>query len=126
LAFSSAKQQVHNSLKNNFDTPAAVEYLIDIVSKGNVYLTGNNEKKYLLLAKIKEYVLEILSIFGIDMEDSGTSSSASALSPEQIARPFAKVIFDFRNKIRLGVKNKKDLDIFSDFAMIFGKMQCPN
>jgi len=105
-ALLSAKHQVHNCLKNNFDTPNAIEHLLDIVSKGNVYLTGNNEKKYLLLARIKEYVLEILSIFGIDMEESGISSSTSG-SREDIARPFAKVIFDFRNKVRLGVKNKE-------------------
>jgi len=106
-----AQKEVDSSLKNNFDTTNAVEVLIDIVSKGNTYLSGNTEKKYLLLAKIRDYVMNILSIFGIDMSESA-SGSATSESREDIARPFAKAISAFRNKVRTGAKNKENPGYF--------------
>jgi hypothetical protein len=67
-----------------------------------VFFLGSNFVLDLLLSKIADFVVKIMGIFGIDLLES--SSTGGAQSREDIARPFAKAVADFRNKVRTGIK----------------------
>jgi cysteinyl-tRNA synthetase len=57
---------VHESLLDNFNTPAVINHLIELVNKSNVYLQNNPERKgYLssLFCSIQFHYLETVDSF---------------------------------------------------------------
>jgi cysteinyl-tRNA synthetase len=108
------QKNVHTHLCNNFKTSHVISDLINIVNKGNVYMTNNPNKKGLLLRKISNYIIHILDIFGINMsldEDlSSKGSEAGGLSrksEKDIVHPYVASAVQFRKNVRSLVKENK-------------------
>eukprot|EP01128_Nolandella_sp_AFSM9_P004087 TRINITY_DN178_c0_g1_i9.p1 TRINITY_DN178_c0_g1~~TRINITY_DN178_c0_g1_i9.p1 ORF type:complete len:760 (+),score=251.64 TRINITY_DN178_c0_g1_i9:145-2424(+) len=118
-SFLKAKEDVHAALCNNFDTVTAIYGLSDLVHKCNVYMSGNDVRKALLLSKIAEYVLKILNVFGLPYTlggGGGGSGAVSADDREAVARPFVTAITDFRSAVRSAAKEKAAPGAYMDLC----------
>uniref|UniRef100_A0A6B2KYA1 cysteine--tRNA ligase n=1 Tax=Arcella intermedia TaxID=1963864 RepID=A0A6B2KYA1_9EUKA len=103
--------EVDAALKNNFDTKTAILLLIDLISAVNSYLSSK-DRKTLLVSKIRDYVLRIFGVFGLNFSTSSVTEGASGVSTEDIVRPYARALVDFRNQVREGAKKKEGHDYF--------------
>ena len=57
------QEEVDRAMKDNFDTPNALLYLMDLIRDTNKYIMENKERKGLLLRKIATYVTKVRKIF---------------------------------------------------------------
>jgi cysteinyl-tRNA synthetase len=122
--FLKLQEDVDYHLKNNFDTKSAIETLLKIVTAANTYFTYP-ERKALLISKIKDYIVHMLSIFGLDFGSSG-GSAAEGVTVEDIARPYVKAASEFRKKVREGGKKKEGPGYFLSACDIFRDEVMPN
>ncbi|RNF00748.1 putative cysteinyl-tRNA synthetase [Trypanosoma rangeli] len=56
---------VHCALQNNFDTPAAMDALMELVSATNQYLLSGERPSVTLVQKVGRYVTRMLRVFGV-------------------------------------------------------------
>lgn len=97
------EQGVHAALCDNFATEVAVEHLSHLVNKTNVYVQGH--AKFLVLARVREYVEKILRIFGLEY-GSGASASDSNLEPVM------NLLASYRDQVRTAASQKNTAEIF--------------
>lgn len=101
-----AQTTVHEALCDNFNTERAMLALFELVSKGNVYMEKNSQKKAFLLKKAAVFITRILRTFGVVEGaqefgfDQAASSSASGLSERDVARPYVQALVEFRKAVR--------------------------
>jgi len=98
----STQETVHARLCANFDTAGVIQALLDLVTGGNKYMSNNNSKKALLLTKVANYINKILSVFGVP--PLLAESSAGSVNREEVLRPCAQTLVDFRKEIRSTLK----------------------
>ncbi|KAL3815386.1 hypothetical protein ACHAXA_010991 [Cyclostephanos tholiformis] len=81
-AYLAARQTVHESLLDNFNTKDAMMALLKVISESNLYLrTPNIRPSTLTLQAIAVYVSQILKIFGVieGADDFGFGSGADGM-----------------------------------------------
>ena len=111
-----SQSAVHSALCDNFNTPAAMESLDDIVSSVNTYLTCAGETaKPQLLNKAQQYVLKILRVFGVVPDMIGLSGAGQGAEGKQLS-DVLDAFCGLRDQLRaLGAANKiKELFQISD------------
>jgi len=113
--------KVDEALKDNFDTPTAMQTLLDLVTSTNSYISTHHTKIF-LLKKIGSFVTKILKVFGIinnDLIGFPSKTSESGNNKKEILVPFLNNFTVFRTEVRsLAKKNsppKEYLDLCDDF-----------
>ena len=105
-AIINAQERVHIALCDNFDTPAAMESIETCISAVNQYLIDQPVPKFPLLMRAKDFVMSILSVFGVvDSESSGESGNKM----DGIVSALVQV----RDKIREIASATKNVDLLN-------------
>ncbi|KAJ1978597.1 cysteinyl-tRNA synthetase [Dimargaris verticillata] len=106
-----AKQDaVHRALCDSFNTPAALQAMVDLVGKTNVYLkdTPVVARNVVLVERIAGYLTRMFKVFGL--ADNGPaigygssmagSGEVDGSSREDVIMPYARVLSKFRDGVR--------------------------
>ena len=67
----------HEALCDNFSTSKVIDELSVLINKANIYL--QTEPKYLILLRIRSYVLKMLEMFGLDYNEQQASNEVEPL-----------------------------------------------
>eukprot|EP00299_Pterocystis_sp_00344_P019187 c9546_g1_i2.p1 GENE.c9546_g1_i2~~c9546_g1_i2.p1 ORF type:complete len:879 (+),score=259.52 c9546_g1_i2:47-2683(+) len=107
------QSQVHAALCNNFDTPAVIQALCDLVSETNKYLDRPGIKAIPTLRKHALYVTRILRILGVveGSDDIGFSLGSGEGDREAQITPYVGALVDFRDKVRAAALLSKDVPV---------------
>ena len=105
-----AQENVHAALCDNFDTPSAMEAIEKCIGGVNQYLIEQSVPKYPILLRSKDFVSNILSVFGV--VDEAGSSTGDSDKVEKIVSQFVAVR-DRVREIAAATKNQ-DLLVLSD------------
>ncbi|RKP36672.1 cysteinyl-tRNA synthetase [Dimargaris cristalligena] len=107
---------VRAALCDSFNTPQALQALIELVKKTNVYINRRGLPANVpLVEEIARYITKLFKVFGLAQpgsvigfgnSDSGTGSG----STEDIVRPYVKVFSEFRDEIRQIARANKDTE----------------
>ena len=96
-SFDTADQNLHAALCDNFNTPAAMKVLTDLIGSTNKYMFQT--KSLAAVKKIASWVEQILTIFGLYF----TAISSTGLQ-------YLRILSTFRDKVRiLAISNPKDI-----------------
>ena len=104
-AYLAARQLVHESLLDNFNTKEAMTAMLKVINEANTYLRTPNAKPcVLLLRAIATYITQILKVFGVvDGSDDfgygggdGKGDSGSGAGAE----PYVGAMVSFRESVR--------------------------
>ena len=110
-SLNSVQGKVHAALLDNFKTFDVIQYLVDLVSECNKYLSQVTKPKNLLIKKVAIYVTKILRVLGVvqgsDIIGFGESTSEGGASKEDTITPFVDAFVDFREQIRVAAKSKE-------------------
>jgi len=107
-AYLTARQSVHESLLDNFNTKEAMGALLKVINEANAYLrTANAKPSVLLLRSIASYITEILKVFGVVSGSdefgfgSGGSGDGNGESTDGSgSEPFIGAMVSFRESVR--------------------------
>jgi cysteinyl-tRNA synthetase len=107
-AYLTARQSVHESLLDNFNTKEAMGALLKVINEANAYLrTANAKPSVLLLRSIATYITEILKVFGVVSGSdefgfgSGGSGDGNVESTDGSgSEPFIGAMVSFRESVR--------------------------
>lgn len=102
--FLQKQKDVHHAICDNFGTKQALDHIFKLISKCNIYIESNTERKAYLLRKIAVYITKILKSFGLieGNEDYGFPSKDTNSSSDwkENVKPFVNETIHFRNKLR--------------------------
>eukprot|EP00727_Mastigamoeba_balamuthi_P005796 m51a1_g1836 hypothetical protein (799) ;mRNA; r:553471-556555 len=113
-ALVAAERGVDAALHDNFNTPKAIEQLLELVARTNVYLASTQPAlvRVLLVRRVAAYVTRILRVFGLVKEegigfgsDAGESGEATR---EAMLAPMLDAWSAFRNVARQRARANKD------------------
>jgi cysteinyl-tRNA synthetase len=115
-----AQKRVDAALKDDFDTPTAMNVLTDLVKQTNVYLDsgggngGNNNLQGLVLRNAAGYVTRMLRVFGLMADDpvgwttvgggGGEGGGGGTADRETVLRPVLDAVQEFRSTVRDGAR----------------------
>jgi len=111
------KESVHNALLQDFDTPAAIQALMDLAKAVNQYIRPDNASVVsLIVSNSALYITNIFKMLGLIPDNSDSlgfpaSSSAGASSDEskeQLLTPILDMLMEFRSKVREHARSNKD------------------
>eukprot|EP01054_Gregarina_sp_Poly1_P004418 Gregarina_sp_Poly_1__4417@NODE_2382_length_2202_cov_168_285714_g1422_i1_p1_GENE_NODE_2382_length_2202_cov_168_285714_g1422_i1NODE_2382_length_2202_cov_168_285714_g1422_i1_p1_ORF_typecomplete_len503_score85_32tRNAsynt_1e/PF01406_19/1_6e88tRNAsynt_1e/PF01406_19/5e03tRNAsynt_1/PF00133_22/1_7e08DALR_2/PF09190_11/1e05DALR_2/PF09190_11/1_4e04DALR_2/PF09190_11/8_7e03tRNAsynt_1g/PF09334_11/1e05tRNAsynt_1f/PF01921_18/0_00013U79_P34/PF03064_16/0_27DUF2570/PF10828_8/2_4e02DUF2570/PF10828_8/3_8e02DUF2570/PF len=107
--FETVQRDVHEALCDNFNTPLAVDRLLQLVTSIHVYVAAKNEAnlKAPLLHKLTKYIYGIFKIFGVTSEVEGQLEYASQATPVGTEDRFSDLMdktAEFRHMIRENVR----------------------
>jgi len=129
-----ARQNLHAALCDNFNTPAAMKALTDLIGSTNKYMSQTNS-----LAAVKEiarWVTRIVAIFGLDStgtpsgsdrigwaDSTSTTTSSSSTGAEDIMLPYLRTLSTFRDNVRtLAISSPKDT-ISKDLLLLSDRLR---
>lgn len=95
--------KVDEALKDDFNTPTAMNHLLDLVRQTNVYLDScaGGEIAGLAIRNVATYLTRIFQVFGlIDDVAIGFGSGDGAASREQVLTPVLDAVQEFRSAVR--------------------------
>eukprot|EP01056_Protomagalhaensia_sp_Gyna25_P000642 Protomagalhaensia_sp_Gyna_25__641@NODE_12_length_8628_cov_38_763069_g8_i0_p1_GENE_NODE_12_length_8628_cov_38_763069_g8_i0NODE_12_length_8628_cov_38_763069_g8_i0_p1_ORF_typecomplete_len640_score156_37tRNAsynt_1e/PF01406_19/1_5e128tRNAsynt_1e/PF01406_19/1_1e02tRNAsynt_1g/PF09334_11/1_8e05tRNAsynt_1g/PF09334_11/4_2e05tRNAsynt_1/PF00133_22/0_24tRNAsynt_1/PF00133_22/4_8e08DALR_2/PF09190_11/4_3e08DALR_2/PF09190_11/1_1e04tRNAsynt_1f/PF01921_18/18tRNAsynt_1f/PF01921_18/0_0016tRNAsynt_1d/PF00750_19/0_71t len=107
--FAAVQRDVHEALCDNFNTPLAMDRLLNLVTAVNVYVTAKQEKdlRAPLVYKVTNYIYTILKVFGLTSEDEGVfeyaATGANTANDEAFVSLMDKTA-EFRHQMRENVK----------------------
>lgn len=105
-----AQHKVDTALRDDMDTPTALQALQELTSATNRYMATESAVVGLVVRNVASYVTRIFRIFGL-MEDEplgfseGTGASAGA-NREQVLEPVLDALMNFRTQVRAQARNK--------------------
>lgn len=105
--FHEKKDEIHAALCSNFNTPAALLKLDQLMKATNKYYSKGNSKITLMLT-IQKYVRHIFNSFGLDYE----ASESEGTSKEEIITPYINAVCKFRDDIKEANRNNDKKAIF--------------
>ncbi|KAJ1964889.1 cysteinyl-tRNA synthetase [Dispira parvispora] len=97
---------VHQALCDSFNTPAALQALVELVSKTNIYINGcsRDQLNVPIVEQVARYVTKILRVFGVAESGPtvgfGGGAQGGASSVEEVAMPYLRVLAQFRDNVR--------------------------
>lgn len=102
-----SQMQVDEALRNDFDTPAVLVILCDLMKAANVYVESEGQKVGLVVRNVAQYITRILYLFGLNgLESLGfTSADDSCASREDNLAPVLDALVAFRSAIRDKARN---------------------
>ncbi|KAL3797528.1 hypothetical protein HJC23_009892 [Cyclotella cryptica] len=105
-AYLTARQLVHESLLDNFNTKDAMMALLKVISEANTYLrTSNSKPSVLLLRAIATYITQILKVFGVvngsdDFGFGGAGDGRGDAGDGNGSEPYIGAMVSFRESVR--------------------------
>jgi len=100
------KLRVDDALKNNFDTPSAMDHLLQLINETNIY-NSQKDRRIFLIRRIAAYITSILKVFGVVphdefglIGDSGGEEGLGVSSRETVLKPYLDVLSQFRSEVR--------------------------
>jgi cysteinyl-tRNA synthetase len=128
LALQAAQAKVDEALRDDFDTPAVMATLGELVKSTNQYMEGG-KIVHLVIRNVSSYVTKIFKVFGLiggvgDIGfDSGGAGGADGASREETLGPVLDALMDFRSAVRDKARAKdigavlSECDAFRDDAL---------
>ncbi|KAK7206418.1 tRNA synthetases class I (C) catalytic domain-containing protein [Myxozyma melibiosi] len=112
-----AQQDLHAALCDNLATPAAIQTIVSLVTRANVYLASAKANvSSSAVAEVARWITRMLAVFGfdprpdslgwsdpIDPTSSSSTADSSTTTPssvEEIAMPFVRVLSRYRDDVR--------------------------
>jgi len=101
-----AKKAVNDALTDDFDTPAVMSTLADLVKSVNIYMKNNDNVVSLLIRAAAVFVTKIFKVFGLINEGSNDIGWTSAGSDnngaglEESLTPILNALMSFRANVR--------------------------
>jgi len=116
-SFDAAKSAYHLALCDSINTQTALNTILDLVSKTNIYISApQTYMSIATVATIARWVTKQVRLFGLDSQpvpkfgigwsEDGESVSTSA-DKETIAAPYVRVLSNFRDTVRQIAMEKK-------------------
>ena len=103
----SARVQVGDALRDDFDTPSVMQILMDLISSSNVYLASNlPEERHVpeeLLGNVASYIDQLLRLFGIEL-NTKYECAVSKRTADHL--PFMNELLDIFIGFRGDVRNR--------------------
>ncbi|KAL7489801.1 hypothetical protein ACHAW6_015517 [Cyclotella cf. meneghiniana] len=105
-AYLTARQMVHESLLDNFNTKEAMMALLKVINEANTYLRASNSKPcVLLLRAIATYITQILKVFGVingsdDFGFGGAGDGIGDAGDGNGSEPYIGAMVCFRESVR--------------------------
>jgi cysteinyl-tRNA synthetase len=103
-AYLAARQLVHESLLDNFNTKEAMTAMLKVINEANTYLRAPNAKPCILLLRaIATYITQILKVFGVvnGSDDFGYGGDGKGDSRNGAgAEPYIGAMVSFRESVR--------------------------
>lgn len=124
-----AKKAVDDALTDDFDTPASMAALAELVKSVNKYIENNSKVVSLLVRGAAVFVTKIFRIFGLineganDIGWSSTGADGSGAGLEESLTPILNALMTFRSNVRDKARAKDvggvlgECDIFRDEAL---------
>ena len=117
-SFDTADQNLHAALCDNFNTPAAMKVLTDLIGSTNKYMSQT--KSLAVVKDIARWVTRIVTIFGLDSTGTPNGSdrvgwadsttATTSTGAEDIALPYLRTLSTFRDNVRtLAISSPKDI-----------------
>eukprot|EP00744_Colponema_vietnamica_P007981 GILI01011423.1.p1 GENE.GILI01011423.1~~GILI01011423.1.p1 ORF type:complete len:836 (-),score=267.77 GILI01011423.1:156-2495(-) len=101
------EQLVHESLCNNFNTVAALQALMDLVTYTNQYLLSKERPLPTLLRKVALYITKILKTFGVIQANDDLGFETGAAAGGDAVVPVVDALVRFRDQVRWAARDKK-------------------
>ncbi|ORX90132.1 cysteinyl-tRNA synthetase [Basidiobolus meristosporus CBS 931.73] len=125
LAYLSEKQgKVHAALCDSINTPDAIQELLDLINKTNIYISaGRNKINVPVVEKIAKYITRIMKSFGLadDGQLIGFGSSGQGVAnAEEMVMPYLRSLSRFRDNVREMARNQKP---HSEFLVLSDKLR---
>jgi len=103
LSVIKTRSQVHVALRDDFDTPAALAAIVDLIKKTNVYLEESVPPIASVLRLSATCVTDVLRVFGL--ADDGASigfapEGGGGPSREETLAPVLDALLSFRSRVR--------------------------
>jgi len=107
---------VNVALCDNFDTVTAIQSMLDIISKVNVYISQKNQQKKeanaQILGKIARFLTKMIKCFGLTPDTDApigfVDSSSVGGNKDDLVMPYLQVLSKFRDNVRNLSINKKE------------------
>lgn len=120
----SSQEKVNDALRDDFDTPAVLTTLADLVKATNLYLeaaeasNGEASPNGLVVRNVATYVTRIFRVFGLIADSTGigfqdTSGDGSGASKEATLEPVLNALMDFRMQVREQARSKDVLGVLN-------------
>jgi cysteinyl-tRNA synthetase len=106
------RNKVHILLCDNFDTPAVLGQLQELVNRTNIYIQSQATPNAYVLQMVGKFVKKMLKIFGVIAEgEENFAVEASGKGSQdvwQTVGPILEIVSEYRDQIRSTVLEKKD------------------
>ncbi|CBH11592.1 cysteinyl-tRNA synthetase, putative [Trypanosoma brucei gambiense DAL972] len=102
-AWISTESAVDAALRNNFDTPTAMEAIMGLVSETNRYLVTGQRPSATLVHKVGRYVTRILQVFGVVDGNDMVGFTKTRQTDDQLV-PVMEALLRFRDSVRSEAK----------------------
>lgn len=103
-ALSDSKEAVHIALCDNLATPAAIQNMVQLVGKVNLYLgeTSTENVRTEILVDVATYISKMFAVFGFRTrtDNLGFTEESSEASSEALVMPYLTTLRNFRDDIR--------------------------
>lgn len=110
------QNKVHACLCDNFDTPAVLLALQELVTRTNIYIASTSATKplnYYVLKMIGKYVTKVLRVFGVvetaGSETIGFESASTGQSVWDLIGPILEQVSSYRDNVRSVALDKKGI-----------------
>ena len=107
-----SQNKVDEALRDDFDTPACINILYDLVKATNVYMESpSGETIGLVVRNVASYITRILDLFGLNGLgsigfSSNDDSASGGTSREDHLAPVLDALMSFRSAVREKARNK--------------------
>lgn len=99
------KESIHNALCDSFDTPAAMRFLLELISTTNTYITKASNVKAEVIEKVADYVRFVLLSFGVISNSSLLFTNfTDQNNTEKVIAPYLDALCKFRDDVKANAK----------------------
>jgi cysteinyl-tRNA synthetase len=112
---SAGMAKVDVALKDDFDTPAAMAVLVELVKATNLYMNGDTDEYQivgLVVRNVAAYITRMFQIFGLIFNDTlgfvaaADDSGGGADTREEVLQPVLDALMEFRSAVRDKARSK--------------------
>ncbi|KAG4305561.1 hypothetical protein PORY_001117 [Pneumocystis oryctolagi] len=128
-----AQDALHDALCDNFNTPAALDVITDLISETNKYISQvQTNINIFIIINIAKWISSILEVFGLKdnsfnvIEHSNPSEFTTDNQNKEIIIPYLKVLSSFRDEIRnLSIisKSKSNTELSKDILRLCDRLR---
>lgn len=125
VALQGTQAKVDAALRDDFDTPAVIAALIELVKATNVYIETPETVIHLVVRNVATYITRIFKVFGLigGTGDIGFDSAQGGANREETLGPVLDALMEFRSSVRDKARAKdigavlSECDAFRDDAL---------